>query len=331
MANQYLFDPNKQFQNVSGVNNVAGFLRVFYNGTDDRPVTYKDFNGTANPADIPVDNNGRAVVIVNDSYTYRLEVYGRDGALLWSQYPLTPIGSGGGGGAGNAVLTVRKDMNHYGTYDTLGTFTANGPDSTVTIPKDAYVFSIGTQLSYFNDIVYAYIDGKPVFARESYSWYDGDVQKQDDYTYTAVDMYSEGGSIYDGTAYIIFVRIDSKTDKIVVQKCKNGTPGSVAAYAIWERTEIPLHPANSDVFYAEYNVTDFDDIKTAYDAGKCVMLKNTIAEGDEIYHLCEYNHSDAMPQFDTFVFECIVAGTIIHKITRFRDQWNYQSYTLVTQ
>lgn len=89
MAYQYLFDPNKQFQNVAGTNNVAGFLRVFYNGTDDMAVTYKDFNGTANPADIPVDNNGRAVVIVNEDMVYRLEVYNRDGALLWSQYPLS--------------------------------------------------------------------------------------------------------------------------------------------------------------------------------------------------------------------------------------------------
>lgn len=97
MAYQYLFDPNKQFQNVTGVNNVAGFLRVFYNGTDDRPVTYKDFNGTANPADIPIDINGRAVVIVNEDMVYRLEVYNRDGALLWSQYPLSPMGGGGGG------------------------------------------------------------------------------------------------------------------------------------------------------------------------------------------------------------------------------------------
>lgn len=94
MSYQYLFDPNKQFQNVAGVNNVAGFLRVFYNGTDDRAVTYKDFNGTANPADIPIDNNGRAVVIANEDMVYRLEVYNRDGALLWSQYPLWANGGG---------------------------------------------------------------------------------------------------------------------------------------------------------------------------------------------------------------------------------------------
>lgn len=110
MSYQYLFDPNKQFQNVSGVNNVAGFLRVFYNGTDDRAVTYKDFNGTANPADIPIDNNGRAVVIADEDRTYRLEVYSRDGSLLWSQYPLKTIVSG--------VVSVSTGNGLF--YDLLG-------------------------------------------------------------------------------------------------------------------------------------------------------------------------------------------------------------------
>lgn len=118
MAYQYLFDPNKQFQNVAGVNNVAGFLRVFYNGTDDRAVTFKDFNGTANPADIPIDNNGRAVVIVNEELTYRLEVYNRDGALLWSQYPLSPMGGGGGGGSTtvssiDGTVDIEKTGSNY--------------------------------------------------------------------------------------------------------------------------------------------------------------------------------------------------------------------------
>lgn len=113
MANQYLFDPNKQFQNVSGTNNVAGFLRVFYNGTDDRAVTYKDFNGTANPADIPIDNNGRAVVIVNEDLTYRLEVYNRDGAMLWSQYPLSPMGGGGGGAIGGNTFVANYHVTPF--------------------------------------------------------------------------------------------------------------------------------------------------------------------------------------------------------------------------
>lgn len=91
----YLFDPNKQFQDRNGVNNVNGFLRVFLNGTDDRATTYRNFNGTINPSDIPIDNNGRAVVIVDADKVYRIEVYSNNGNLLWSQYPLSPYYSGG--------------------------------------------------------------------------------------------------------------------------------------------------------------------------------------------------------------------------------------------
>lgn len=92
----YLFDPNKQFQDLKGVNNVAGFLRVYYEGTDDRATTYKNFIGTLNPADIPIDNYGRAVVIVEDEKTYRLEVYSRHGNLMWTTHPVSCVVSGGG-------------------------------------------------------------------------------------------------------------------------------------------------------------------------------------------------------------------------------------------
>lgn len=100
MALAYLLDPQLQFSDKSGALNVAGFLRVYLNGTDDRAVTYKDFNGSLNTADIVLDNNGRAVVIADTSKAYRLEVYTRDGDLLWTQYPLNTLVGGAGGASG---------------------------------------------------------------------------------------------------------------------------------------------------------------------------------------------------------------------------------------
>lgn len=108
----YLIDPNMQFQDRNGVNNVAGFLRVYYEGTDDRATTYKDFIGTLNPADIPLDNNGRAVVIADSEKEYRLEVYSASGALLWTQHPVFPQGGGGSeydGDVSDATATFTKD------------------------------------------------------------------------------------------------------------------------------------------------------------------------------------------------------------------------------
>ena len=90
MALSYLFDPNKQFQDKNGVNNVGGYLYVFINDSDDHAPTYCNFTGTLNPERIVLDNNGRAVVIVDELKTYRIEVYDRSGNLLWSQYPVRP-------------------------------------------------------------------------------------------------------------------------------------------------------------------------------------------------------------------------------------------------
>ena len=102
MSLSFLFDPNKQFQSTGGVNEVGGFLRVFFDGTDDRATTYKNFDGTLNEADIVLDTYGRAVVIVDDTKTYRLEVYNRLGGIMWTVSSLTAQG-GGCGGSGTPV------------------------------------------------------------------------------------------------------------------------------------------------------------------------------------------------------------------------------------
>lgn len=92
MSFSYLFDPNKQFQGRDGLNLVAGILRVYLNGTDDNATTYKNFDGGLNENDIVLDNDGRAVVIVDSSMTYRLEVRDRSGDLLWTTTGLVPGG-----------------------------------------------------------------------------------------------------------------------------------------------------------------------------------------------------------------------------------------------
>lgn len=92
MSFSYLFDPNKQFQGRDGLNLVAGILRVYLNGTDDHATTYNNFDGALNENDIVLDNDGRAVVIVDSSMTYRLEVRDRSGDLLWTTTGLVPGG-----------------------------------------------------------------------------------------------------------------------------------------------------------------------------------------------------------------------------------------------
>lgn len=91
MALAYLTDPNIQFMNRSGVPNAGGSVRVFYNGTDDPATTYRNFDGAANPEAIPLDIDGRAVIIAVAGIAYRVEVYDDSGALMWTTINVTPM------------------------------------------------------------------------------------------------------------------------------------------------------------------------------------------------------------------------------------------------
>ena len=96
MAFAYVLDPTNQFQNRAGVNNVHGYFKVYISDTDDTAVTYKDFNGTLNTEEIEIDNNGRAVIIADSSRPYRVEMYEPTGDLVFTQYPVWCVASGGG-------------------------------------------------------------------------------------------------------------------------------------------------------------------------------------------------------------------------------------------
>lgn len=140
----YLLDPNIQFQDKAGKNNVNGFLRVYRNGTDTRAMTYRDFQLTANPADIPLDNNGRAVVIVDVAYEYRLEVYSREGALLWTQYPLMAMG------VGDIIVNGLREVAHDSTLTGDGTEESPlgaVPEIFVAVYGQTSIYAVGAAVS----------------------------------------------------------------------------------------------------------------------------------------------------------------------------------------
>ena len=89
----YLVDPQKQFIGKGGVPMAAGHIEVFLVGTDDHAVTYKNFDGCLNGAEIALDANGRAVIIADSSQAYRVEVYDDSGMLQWTVSPAL-VGSG---------------------------------------------------------------------------------------------------------------------------------------------------------------------------------------------------------------------------------------------
>lgn len=105
MALAYLLDPCQQYSNRAGVNNVNGYFEVFRMDTDDRATVYVDFNGTLAPEHIGIDNDGRAVMIVESGRPYRVEMHGPNGDLFWTQQPVWPL-AGGGGVSGTDIVST---------------------------------------------------------------------------------------------------------------------------------------------------------------------------------------------------------------------------------
>lgn len=104
-----LFDFTKQFETNGGTLNVGGFLKVFKNNTDTLAPIYEDMDGTTIKSQpVTLDSNGRAgFVYVAAGALYRLEVYSRTGALLWTIEDMAGIGAGGGGGGDPTTITSR--------------------------------------------------------------------------------------------------------------------------------------------------------------------------------------------------------------------------------
>ena len=130
----YLVEPNNQFVLPNGSPNVAGIVRVYNAGTDDIATTYSDFNGTRNPADIRLDNNGRAIIIADVTKAYRVEVRDSNGGLLWTIQPAYCIGGSGGGGGGGGGLSaplVGVELKSSGATKRFGDdgFVKNNPSN----------------------------------------------------------------------------------------------------------------------------------------------------------------------------------------------------------
>ena len=101
-----LYPLTNQFQGYGGENLVGGFLKVYFDGTDDIAETFADAAGEArNPFPIVLDSLGMAPVWVDSARVYRLEVYNRNGGLCYTRYPVVPISSTGSGSATSIVST----------------------------------------------------------------------------------------------------------------------------------------------------------------------------------------------------------------------------------
>lgn len=174
----YLVEPNNQLVLPNGSPNVAGIVRVYYAGTDDPATTYRNFEGTRNPANIRLDNNGRAIIIADITKAYRVEVRDPNGGLLWTVEPAYCIMGGDGSYISrDDIFKLRMTRGGLTTevYDPL-----QSPDTEVDI-NQVELFSI-TQPGIYSQIEQSLSNGRtPTISAGA----DGHVRL---YYYTARDM-----------------------------------------------------------------------------------------------------------------------------------------------
>lgn len=158
-----LYDLTQQFNNKNGAILVGGRLYVYYVGRTELATTWADEDAAAqNTNPVLLDNNGRAPVFVDDSYSYTLVVCDRAGTELFSQ-DITP---GGAGSVGGRIVYHDETLSGAGTVSSLlGVVNIPlGVDETMTAytgvaeGKDALI--LGVNGDWFNETFSGEFDQK---------------------------------------------------------------------------------------------------------------------------------------------------------------------------
>lgn len=138
----YLISPALQIEDLNGKPLTGGTIRVYRHGTTIPYITWKDFTGDRNPADVVLDAKGMAVILAEPGNLYDIYCWDRNGFFQWSRLNV-PVGSGGTGDAitssdGSLVITQEG-----GTYD----IRVANPDPSVWVSAE----NPGASYQYLNE------------------------------------------------------------------------------------------------------------------------------------------------------------------------------------
>ena len=81
----YILDPAFQIENLNGKPVVGGYICIYEAGTDNKYISYENFDGAQNPFKIPLKADGRAVILGDPSLTYDVYAYDSYGNQLFSR------------------------------------------------------------------------------------------------------------------------------------------------------------------------------------------------------------------------------------------------------
>lgn len=99
MALGYLLGAALQVEDTNGKPLTGGSIRVCHHGTSEPYITYRDFDGNRNPEYVPLNSDGMAVIIADDTGLYDVYCYNRFGGDAWSRLNVTVGGAAIGNGA----------------------------------------------------------------------------------------------------------------------------------------------------------------------------------------------------------------------------------------
>lgn len=132
MALGYLISPVIQVEDVNGKPLVGGRIRVYRHGTQIPYITYKNWMGDHNPAEVILDAKGMCILIAEDEYLYDVYCEDRNHVEQWSRLN---VGVGGGGGSGSGTP---GELQHWlGMYGpTYVNFPGDEAGHTLGIPTN---------------------------------------------------------------------------------------------------------------------------------------------------------------------------------------------------
>ena len=123
----YLLDPAFQIENIAGKPAVGGHIEVFYAGTDVKVITKQNFDGVDNPFKVPLNNDGRAVMLVGPGAKYDIYFYDSFNNLIFSRLNVFAQGEGEGSVSGLTQIFHDDTLTGDGSYhDPLGAIEYTG-------------------------------------------------------------------------------------------------------------------------------------------------------------------------------------------------------------
>jgi hypothetical protein len=142
MALGYLLNPALQIEDNDGKPLTGGWLTVYQHGTTIPYITYKDFSGDRNPANIPLDAKGMAVVLASDGFSYDVYCYDRNAVQQWSRLNVT-----------TSVVSVDGLYTFTSSDGTVGITTTTSPNEPTEIDLSAQQLTAGPNIDIINGVV----------------------------------------------------------------------------------------------------------------------------------------------------------------------------------